>query len=104
MQHGLVAHRHVLADGQRHALVCVQHSIVLHIAAMAHGDRVIVAAQHGTEPHGGLFTEVYITHQRGGGGHPAAAGEGGMQGAQGVEGHGEVSVVCVRRYSCRGQG
>ena len=54
----LVAHGHVLAQRQREADVGVQHAAVLHVAARAERDRLVVAAQHGAEPDAGAVGQL----------------------------------------------
>ena len=50
MDHGIVADRHILANGERVAGVDVTGDVVLDIGAFPNGDGFIVCPQHRIEP------------------------------------------------------
>ncbi|MNC62867.1 hypothetical protein D3C75_1129380 [compost metagenome] len=65
MQHGVVANGHALAQGQRRAHVGVHHRAILHVAALANVDQLVVPAQHRAKPHAGIGLQAHIADQRG---------------------------------------
>ena len=75
VQHHLVADRHVVAQRQREAGVGVQHAAVLHVAARADRDPVVVAAQHRAVPDAGVFAERHAADHRRAVGDPGAGGD-----------------------------
>jgi len=61
VEHGLVANCDPLSNLDREAVVNVNDTVVLHIAASPDRDPGIVAAQHGAEPHRHLITQHNVT-------------------------------------------
>ncbi|MMZ71438.1 hypothetical protein D1872_348280 [compost metagenome] len=61
MQHGLVAHRHAFADGQRRADIRMQDAAVLNIAVAADHDGIIVPSQNRVEPDAGAGMQNHIS-------------------------------------------
>jgi hypothetical protein len=72
---------------ERHAHVGVQHAVVLHIGAPAHGNGFGVAPYHHAEPDAAVLAKVHIADDLGVVGHPGGFVNGGGQLVQLVEGH-----------------
>ena len=71
--HGAVAYGDVFAQGHRPTNVAVQHGIVLHVAVLAEGQGTVVAAQHGPIPYGGAGLQDHIALHGGVGSHKGRA-------------------------------
>ena len=71
--HSAVAHGDAAAQGHGPAYVAVQHGIVLHVAVLAEGQGTVVAAQHGPIPYGGAGFQNHIALHGGVGGHKGRA-------------------------------
>ncbi|MNE96963.1 hypothetical protein D3C80_1952460 [compost metagenome] len=92
MQHGLVADRNLVAQGQRAARVGVQHRALLDIGVMPHRDRLVVAADHDTGPGTGAGLEGHVADDGGFRGHVGFAVDIGLDVAELVKRH-EVSCT-----------
>lgn len=80
----VVAYRHVVAylDG-RLLVERVQYAAVLDVHAVAYGDGVHVAAQHGVEPYAALVAHRHVAYHGGVFGKEAVAAHLGCEAAQG---------------------
>ena len=70
MQHGLVPDGDALANHQRLASVCMQHTGVLDVAVRANRDALGIATHHGAEPDAGARAYADLAHHLRAGGHP----------------------------------
>ena len=68
-----VAHRDVFAQRHGPAHVAVQHGVVLHVGVLADGQSAVVAPQHGPVPDSGAGLQHHITLHGGVGGHEDCA-------------------------------
>ena len=65
VHHSTVANGHVGTDPHRLAGIAMQHSPVLHVAALAHHDRAHIPAGHGRGPEAGAGRQLHIAdHHR----------------------------------------
>jgi hypothetical protein len=71
VQHDHVPDGHTVADDQRKAEVGVQDAAVLNVRPLAHGDRLVVAAQHAVPPDAGIAPEADLAYEHGGRRDPA---------------------------------
>jgi hypothetical protein len=87
VQHHLVADCDVGAQRQRRAHVGVQHAAVLDVAALADGDPLVVAAQHGAVPDVGAGAELDAADDGRRFGHPGVGRHARGFVADSVQGH-----------------
>src|SRR5690606_11294218 len=73
MQHHAVADGNLVAHDHRHARIHMHDAAILHVAAGADVDPVVVAAQYRTEPDAGLVSQVHRTDHIGAGRDVVAA-------------------------------
>ena len=65
MQHGHMADRAMVADGQGETGVCVEDAAVLDLRAFADGDDVVVTAHGGAEPDAGVLFQDHVADHGG---------------------------------------
>ena len=76
----VVADGDVIADfGDRFLVQSVYHAVVLDIDAVADGDGVHVAAQHGVEPYAAIVTHGHVTDNNGAVGQEAILSDFGVE-------------------------
>mmetsp|Transcript_41616 Transcript_41616/g.97794 ORF Transcript_41616/g.97794 Transcript_41616/m.97794 type:complete len:294 (-) Transcript_41616:1168-2049(-) len=92
VQHDLVAHRHVLAQHQRKAVVGMQDRAILDVAAAADVQGRAVAAQHRVEPDAGVGLQGHAADHRSTRRHPGRAVHLGAPVVQLIDGHAPCSL------------
>jgi len=63
MDDGTVTDRHAVAEHHRQPRIGVDHAIILHVRSFTDGDPVVVAAQHGAEPHARILEQPHPADQ-----------------------------------------